>query len=111
MDSRFHSRRRALRVRSYIPRASEFGVIGYGIQLGPNAFYMFDRLGVSEAVVAQSIIPRALLMLNSVDAESLRASRSVLRSMNGSSVLTSSFIGSTCIAFCSMRARRNLISN
>ena len=51
-----------------LEEASEFGVIGYGIQLGPNAFYMFDRLGVSEAVVAQSIIPRALLMLDSVDA-------------------------------------------
>ena len=51
-----------------LEQASEFGVIGYGIQLGPNAFYMFDRLGVSEAVLAQSIVPHALLMLNSVDA-------------------------------------------
>jgi len=49
-------------------QAPEFGVIGYGIQLGPNAFYMFDRLGVSEAVLAQSIVPHALLMLDSVDA-------------------------------------------
>lgn len=37
-----------------LEQASEFGVIGYGIQLGPNAFYMFDRLGVSEAVLAQN---------------------------------------------------------
>ena len=51
-----------------LEQAPEFGVIGYGIQLGPNAFYMFDRLGVSEAVLAQSIIPHALLMLDSVDA-------------------------------------------
>ena len=51
-----------------LEQASEFGVIGYGIQLGPNAFYMFDRLGVSEAVLAQSIVPHALLMLDSVDA-------------------------------------------
>jgi salicylate hydroxylase len=51
-----------------LEQAAEFGVIGYGIQLGPNAFYMFDRLGVSEAVLAQSIIPPALLMLDSVDA-------------------------------------------
>ena len=28
-----------------IEQAPEFGVIGYGIQLGPNAFHMFDRLG------------------------------------------------------------------
>jgi 2-polyprenyl-6-methoxyphenol hydroxylase-like FAD-dependent oxidoreductase len=51
-----------------LEQAPEFGVIGYGIQLGPNAFYMFDRLGVSEAVLAQSIIPHAVLMLDSVDA-------------------------------------------
>jgi 2-polyprenyl-6-methoxyphenol hydroxylase-like FAD-dependent oxidoreductase len=48
--------------------SNRHGVIGYGIQLGPNAFYMFDRLGVSEAVLAQSIIPHAILMLDSVDA-------------------------------------------
>ena len=51
-----------------IEQAPEFGVIGYGIQLGPNAFHMFDRLGVSEAVLAQAIIPNSLLMLDSVDA-------------------------------------------
>ena len=51
-----------------LEQAPEFGVIGYGIQLGPNAFYMFDRLGVCEAVLAQSIIPHALLILDSVDA-------------------------------------------
>ena len=50
-----------------IEQAPEFGVIGYGIQLGPNAFHMFDRLGVSEAVLAQAIIPNSLLMLDSVD--------------------------------------------
>jgi 3-hydroxybenzoate 6-monooxygenase len=51
-----------------IEQAPEFGVIGYGIQLGPNAFHMFDRLGVSEAVLSQAIIPNSLLMLDSVDA-------------------------------------------
>jgi len=34
--------------------ASEFGAIGYGIQLGPNVFHMFERLGLSEAVVDRS---------------------------------------------------------
>src|SRR5580693_2276773 len=50
-----------------IEQAPEFGVIGYGIQLGPNAFHMFDRLGVSEAVLTHAIIPNSLLMLDSVD--------------------------------------------
>ena len=51
-----------------LEQAPEFGVIGYGIQLGPNVFPMFDRLGVTEAVLAQSIVPKAVLMIDSVDA-------------------------------------------
>jgi 2-polyprenyl-6-methoxyphenol hydroxylase-like FAD-dependent oxidoreductase len=59
--------RKGWRVR-VLEQAPEFGVIGYGIQLGPNVFPMFDRLGVTEAVLAQSILPKAVLMLDAVDA-------------------------------------------
>ena len=59
--------RKGFRV-TLIEQAPEFGVIGYGIQLGPNVFSMFDRLGVSDAVLAQSIVPKAVLMIDSVDA-------------------------------------------
>ena len=51
-----------------LEQAPEFGVIGYGIQLGPNVFSMFDRLGVTDAVLAQSITPKAILMIDSIDA-------------------------------------------
>jgi len=51
-----------------LEQAPEFGVIGYGIQLGPNVFSMFDRLGVTDAVLAQAIVPDAILMIDSVDA-------------------------------------------
>jgi 2-polyprenyl-6-methoxyphenol hydroxylase-like FAD-dependent oxidoreductase len=51
-----------------LEQAPEFGVIGYGIQLGPNVFSMFDRLGITDAVLAQSITPKAILMIDSVDA-------------------------------------------
>jgi salicylate hydroxylase len=51
-----------------IEQAPEFGVIGYGIQLGPNVFPMFDRLGITDAVLEQSIVPEAVLMIDSVDA-------------------------------------------
>ena len=64
---RLRSARKGLRVR-LLEQAPEFGVIGYGIQLGPNVFSMFDRLGVSDAVLAQSIVPKAVLMIDSVDA-------------------------------------------
>ena len=58
--------RKGFRVR-LIEQAPEFGVIGYGIQLGPNVFPMFDRLGVADAVLAQAIVPDALRMIDSVD--------------------------------------------
>ena len=59
--------RKGFRVR-LLEQAPEFGVIGYGIQLGPNVFPMFDRLGVTDAVLAKSIVPKAVLMIDSVDA-------------------------------------------
>jgi 3-hydroxybenzoate 6-monooxygenase len=59
--------RKGFRVR-VLEQAPEFGVIGYGIQLGPNVFSMFDRLGITDAVLAQSITPKAVLMIDSVDA-------------------------------------------
>lgn len=59
--------RQGLQVR-LLEQAPDFGVIGYGIQLGPNVFPMFDRLGVSDAVLAHAIIPDAVVMVDSVDA-------------------------------------------
>ena len=47
----------------------EFGAIGYGIQLGPNVFHMFERLGLSDAVLRVSIVPRALVMLDALDGQ------------------------------------------
>jgi 2-polyprenyl-6-methoxyphenol hydroxylase-like FAD-dependent oxidoreductase len=58
--------RKGFRVRLF-EQAPEFGVIGYGIQLGPNVFPMFDRLGVTDAVMAASLRPDAVLMVDSVD--------------------------------------------
>ena len=51
-----------------LEQAPEFGVIGFGIQLGPNVFSMFDRLGVGDAVLAQAILPKAILMVDWADA-------------------------------------------
>jgi 2-polyprenyl-6-methoxyphenol hydroxylase-like FAD-dependent oxidoreductase len=58
--------RQGLRVR-LVEQAPEFGVIGYGIQLGPNVFSMFDRLGVTETVLRHAIRPKAVLMVDSTD--------------------------------------------
>jgi 3-hydroxybenzoate 6-monooxygenase len=60
--------RRGYRVR-VLEEAREFGAIGYGIQLGPNVFHMFERLGLREAVLRASIIPRSVVMLDALDGE------------------------------------------
>jgi 2-polyprenyl-6-methoxyphenol hydroxylase-like FAD-dependent oxidoreductase len=96
--------RKGFRVR-LIEQAPEFGVIGYGIQLGPNAFHMFDRLGVSEAVLTQAIIPNSLLMLDSVDGGIIARIPTGESFMAGLSVRTLSFIGSICTASYSTLAR------
>lgn len=52
-----------------LEQAPQFGAIGYGIQLGPNVFPMFDRLGVSAAVLSKSIIPENVWMFDAFDGE------------------------------------------
>ena len=49
--------------------AGEPGVIGYGIQLGPNVFRMFRALGVEKAVLARAYFPPAMLMLDALSGE------------------------------------------
>ncbi|MCK9920082.1 FAD-dependent monooxygenase [Microbacteriaceae bacterium K1510] len=49
----------------------ELGAIGYGIQLGPNVFPMFDRLGITQAVLDQSVLPRACIMYDALSGREL----------------------------------------
>jgi 3-hydroxybenzoate 6-monooxygenase len=51
--------------------APEFGAIGYGIQFGPNVFHVFDRLGLTEQVLAVADSPAALLMWDALDGREL----------------------------------------
>lgn len=50
-------------------KEAEIGTIGYGIQLGPNVFHVFDRLGLSRSVKAASIRPRSIAMLDAKTGE------------------------------------------
>jgi 3-hydroxybenzoate 6-monooxygenase len=61
-------RGRAARV---LEGAPEFGAIGYGIQFGPNVFHVFDRLGLSEQVMAIADFPAALLLMDALDGKEL----------------------------------------
>ncbi len=54
-----------------LEEAAELGVIGYGIQLGPNVFPMFRELGVETAVLAKSHFPPDVLMLDAVSGETV----------------------------------------
>jgi 3-hydroxybenzoate 6-monooxygenase len=47
--------------------APAFGAIGYGIQFGPNVFHVFDRLGLSSAVLEKADAPPAVLMIDALN--------------------------------------------
>lgn len=58
--------RKGRRVRVF-EQAQEFGAIGYGIQLGPNAFHMFDRLGLTDAMLKVADKPPAAVWFDAYD--------------------------------------------
>jgi 2-polyprenyl-6-methoxyphenol hydroxylase-like FAD-dependent oxidoreductase len=57
--------RRGLRVR-VLEKAAEFGEIGYGIQIGPNAYRMLDLLGVVDDITPSAVFPDKLTMLDAL---------------------------------------------
>lgn len=54
-----------------VDAADSFGEVGAGIQLGPNVFKMFDRLGLTEAVNAVAVFPDALEMRDARTGETI----------------------------------------
>ncbi|WP_193369673.1 3-hydroxybenzoate 6-monooxygenase [Pelagibius marinus] len=52
-----------------LEQAEEFAEIGAGIQLGPNSYKMFGRLGIVDDVNAVSAFPDHLMMRDSITAE------------------------------------------
>ena len=51
--------------------APEFGAIGYGIQFGPNVFHVFERLALTDEVLAVADLPAAVLMWDALDGKEL----------------------------------------
>lgn len=49
-----------------LEQADRFGEIGAGIQLGPNAFHCFDRLGVGPAARAGAVYIDGLVLMDSL---------------------------------------------
>ena len=52
-----------------LEQASEFGEIGAGIQLAPNAWHAIDALGVGELVKKEAVFIERLQMMDGVSAE------------------------------------------
>jgi salicylate hydroxylase len=60
--------RRGRKVR-VLEKASEFGEIGYGIQMGPNIMRVLDHLGVMRDLESTAFFPDALVMMDAVSGE------------------------------------------
>jgi len=56
---------------SVLEQGTKFGEIGAGIQIGPNAFQMFKRLGIDEAISALTFFPEFLIMRDSTSGAEL----------------------------------------
>lgn len=56
-----------------IERAHEFGEIGAGLQLGPNAMRCLDRLGILKDVTEDAVFPRQLLMMDALSGNPITA--------------------------------------
>jgi 3-hydroxybenzoate 6-monooxygenase len=52
-----------------IEQAAAFKEIGAGIQLGPNVFRMFEKLGLIEPISALAVFPENLIMFDSITGE------------------------------------------
>jgi 3-hydroxybenzoate 6-monooxygenase len=52
-----------------LEQAKAFAPIGYGIQLGPNVFPMFEKIGITAAVMREATIPSNILMLDALSGE------------------------------------------
>jgi salicylate hydroxylase len=52
-----------------LEQAPVFGEIGAGIQLGPNVFRMFEKLGITEEVNQLAVFPEMLMMRDSITGE------------------------------------------
>ncbi len=50
-------------------QADQFGETGAGIQIGPNAFKMFDAMGIRQAINQVAVFPDALVMMDALSGE------------------------------------------
>ena len=54
-----------------LEQAPEFGEVGAGIQLGANALFVLDQLGVKEEIAKVSVFPKRLVLKDVYTAKEL----------------------------------------
>ena len=54
-----------------LEKASSLGEVGAGIQLGPNAFHVFDRLGVGDAARSMAVFIDRLRLMDALSGEQI----------------------------------------
>src|SRR5215471_8254174 len=54
-----------------LEKATEFGEIGYGIQMGPNVRPMLERLGIADAIEPHAVYPDALVLADAITGKEL----------------------------------------
>jgi len=54
-----------------LEQASEFQEVGAGLQVGPNAFRVFDQLGVTEAINALATFPESFTLMDALEAKQI----------------------------------------
>ena len=54
-----------------LEKASVFGEIGYGIQMGPNVYPILERLGVFERMAPHVVYPDALILADAITGDEL----------------------------------------
>jgi 3-hydroxybenzoate 6-monooxygenase len=52
-----------------LEKAPEFGEIGYGIQVGPNAYFMLEHLDVMKDIEPTAFYPSALRMMDAISGD------------------------------------------
>ena len=83
-----------------LEKAAQLGEIGAGIQLGPNAFHCFDRLGVGETARQMAVYIDQLRLMDSWPTARSATSTSARRSASATATPTPSSIAATCTACC-----------
>ncbi len=54
-----------------LEKASEFGEIGYGIQMGPNVYPILERLGIFQRMAPHVVYPDALVLADAITGDEL----------------------------------------